>query len=58
MTKTFTGQIERLTGARVLAYHSQTSTYFERDEPDPETVDEGGVTRPAFRTFGHSNVWC
>ena len=23
MTKTFTGQIERLTGARVLAYHSQ-----------------------------------
>jgi len=37
-----------------LLFFDTTSTYFERDEPDPETVDEDGVTRPAFRTFGHS----
>jgi transposase len=37
-----------------LLFFDTTSTYFERDEPDSETVDEDGVTRPAFRTFGHS----
>jgi hypothetical protein len=33
-----------------LLFFDTTSTYFERDEPDPETVDEDGMTRPAFRT--------
>ncbi len=37
-----------------LLFFDTTSTYFERDEPDPETVEEDGVTRAAFRTFGHS----
>src|SRR5215207_6556828 len=37
-----------------LLFFDTTSTYFERDEPDPEAVDEDGVARPAFRTFGHS----
>jgi hypothetical protein len=37
-----------------LLFFDTTSTYFERDEREPETVDEDGVTRPAFRTFGHS----
>jgi len=37
-----------------LLFFDTSSTYFERDEPDAETVDEDGVTRPAFRTFGHS----
>ena len=37
-----------------LLFFDTTSTYFERDEPDPESVDEDGVTRPPFRTFGHS----
>jgi hypothetical protein len=37
-----------------LLFFDTSSTYFERDEPDPETVDEDGVTHPAFRTFGHS----
>ncbi len=37
-----------------LLFFDTTSTYFERDEPDPETVDDDGVVRPAFRTFGHS----
>src|SRR5512144_117279 len=37
-----------------LLFFDTTSTYFERDEPDAETVDEDGVVRPAFRTFGHS----
>jgi hypothetical protein len=37
-----------------LLFFDTTSTYFERDEPDPETVDEDGVTRPPFRAFGHS----
>ena len=37
-----------------LLFFDTTSTCFERDEPDPETVDEDGVTRPPFRTFGHS----
>jgi transposase len=37
-----------------LLFFDTTSTYFERDEADPERVDEDGVTRPPFRTFGHS----
>ena len=37
-----------------LLFFDTTSTYFERDEPDSESVDEDGVARPAFRTFGHS----
>jgi transposase len=37
-----------------LLFFDTTSTYFERDEPDAETVDEDGVTRPPFRNFGHS----
>jgi transposase len=37
-----------------LLVFDTTSTYFERDEADPETVDEDGVARPAFRAFGHS----
>src|SRR5512132_4094380 len=37
-----------------LLFFDTTSTYFERDEPDSETVDEDGAARPAFRTFGLS----
>ena len=37
-----------------LLFFDTTSTYFERDEPHAETVDDDGVTRSAFRTFGHS----
>ena len=37
-----------------LLFFDTTSTYFERDEPDAETVDDDGVTRSAFRMFGHS----
>ncbi len=37
-----------------LLFFDTTSTYFERDEPDEETVDEDGVAHPAWRTFGHS----
>ena len=37
-----------------LLFFDTTSTYFERDEPDEETVDEDGVAHPALRTFGHS----
>jgi len=37
-----------------LLFFDTSSTYFERDEPDAETIDEDGVARPAFRTFGHS----
>ncbi|MCA1681555.1 MAG: IS1634 family transposase, partial [Actinobacteria bacterium] len=37
-----------------LLFFDTTSTSFERDEPDAETVDDDGVTRSAFRTFGHS----
>jgi transposase len=36
-----------------LLFFDTTSTYFERDEADPERVDEDGVTRPPFRSFGH-----
>jgi Transposase DDE domain len=37
-----------------VLFFDTTSTYFERDEPDPEAVDEDGMARPAFRVFGHS----
>ena len=37
-----------------LLFFDTSSTYFERDEADPESVDEDGVPRPPFRTFGHS----
>jgi hypothetical protein len=38
-----------------LLFFDTTSTYFERDEPDPDVVDEdGNVIRPAFRTHGKS----
>jgi transposase len=37
-----------------LLFFDTSSTYFERDEPDAEAVDEDGVVRPAFRAFGHS----
>ncbi len=37
-----------------LLFFDTSSTYFERDERDPEQVDEEGVTRPPFRKFGHS----
>src|SRR5215212_10084286 len=37
-----------------LLFFDTTSTYFERDEPDAETADEDGATRPAFRALGHS----
>jgi transposase len=36
-----------------LLFFDTTSTYFERDEADAETVDENGAARPAFRSFGH-----
>src|SRR5215207_3387745 len=37
-----------------LLFFDTSSTYFERDEADAETVDEDGVARPPFRAFGHS----
>jgi transposase len=37
-----------------LLFFDTTSTYFERETPDPELLDEDGVTHPSFRTFGHS----
>jgi len=37
-----------------LLFFDTTSTYFERETPDPESVDEDGQARPPFRTFGHS----
>jgi transposase len=37
-----------------LLFFDTTSTYFERETPDAETVEDDGVTRPPFRTFGHS----
>jgi len=37
-----------------LLFFDTSSTYFERDVRDPEQVDEEGVTRLPFRTFGHS----
>jgi hypothetical protein len=38
-----------------LLFFDTTSTYFERDEPEPDVVDQdGNVVRPAFRVRGHS----
>src|SRR5208283_493000 len=37
-----------------LLFFDTTSTYFERETPDPELLDEDGLTHPSFRTFGHS----
>ena len=36
-----------------LLFFDTSSTYFEREQPDEELVDEDGTTRPPFRTFGH-----
>jgi hypothetical protein len=38
-----------------LLFFDTTSTYFERDEPEQDIVDQdGNVVRPAFRVRGHS----
>ena len=38
-----------------LLFFDTTSTYFERDEPEQDVVDQdGNVVRPAFRVRGHS----
>jgi hypothetical protein len=38
-----------------LLFFDTTSTYFERDEPEHDVVDQdGNVVRPAFRVRGHS----
>ena len=38
-----------------LLFFDTTSTYFERDEPEQDVVDQdGNVIRPAFRVRGHS----
>src|SRR6266496_3424827 len=38
-----------------LLFFDTTSTYFERDEPEQDVVDEdGNVVHPAFRVRGHS----
>jgi hypothetical protein len=38
-----------------LLFFDTTSTYFERDEPERDVVDEdGNVVRSAFRTYGNS----
>jgi transposase len=38
-----------------LLFFDTTSTYFEKETPDPPTVDEQGeVLAPAFRVYGHS----
>jgi hypothetical protein len=38
-----------------LLFFDTTSTYFERDEPEQDVVDQdGNVVRPAFRVHGHS----
>jgi hypothetical protein len=38
-----------------LLFFDTTSTYFERDEPEQDVVDEdGNVVGPAFRVRGHS----
>ena len=38
-----------------LLFFDTTSTYFERDEPDADVLDEDGhVVREAFRTYGKS----
>jgi len=38
-----------------LLFFDTTSTYFEKETPDPSVSDEQGeVLAPAFRTYGHS----
>ncbi len=38
-----------------LLFFDTTSSYFEREQPDAEVVDEdGNVIAPAFRAYGHS----
>ena len=37
-----------------LLFFDTTSTCFERDEADAESVDGEGVAHPAFRAYGHS----
>jgi hypothetical protein len=38
-----------------LLFFDTTSTYFERETPDADVVDEeGNVIAPAFRAYGHS----
>jgi hypothetical protein len=38
-----------------LLFFDTTSTYFERDEPEDDVLDEdGNVIHPAFRTYGKS----
>ena len=38
-----------------LLFFDTTSTYFERDEPEQDVIDQdGNVVRPAFRVRGHS----
>ena len=38
-----------------LLFFDTTSTYFERDEPEVDELDQdGNVVRPAFRVMGHS----
>ena len=37
-----------------LLFFDTSSTYFERETPDRETVDEDGAACPPFRAFGHS----
>jgi len=38
-----------------LLFFDTTSTYFERETPDPDLLDEDGeVIAPAFRAYGHS----
>ncbi|MCA1678271.1 MAG: IS1634 family transposase [Actinobacteria bacterium] len=38
-----------------LLFFDTTSTYFEREQPDPDILDEDGdVIAPAFRVYGHS----
>jgi len=38
-----------------LLFFDTTSTYFERETPDPDVLDEdGALITPAFRAYGHS----
>ncbi|MGZ6725542.1 MAG: IS1634 family transposase [Solirubrobacteraceae bacterium] len=38
-----------------LLFFDTTSTYFEKETPDPPLIDEEGqVLAPSFRTYGHS----
>ena len=56
MEKEIYGQVANLLNLEVdLLFFDTTSTYFERDEPEQDVVDQdGNVIRPAFRVRGHS----